>query len=875
MEQIKKLIEDSSRKITKAGADDLQTLAQLHSNFQDISQAVASLEDLAGNQIEAAQEASGAAADVIQSLIMREIEDTGSALENIRATVETLRELVGGSSDELGDSDYDSLPVAPEVIELPENVDEGIFKEFLSNQPHVLANLEAAILTAESDCTSDNCGLVKAILHNMKGETGLLGLDTIAAKCHDAETLIAEMPGEFPGEQLLATKDWLLQAINQLSGVKVSSSDSCEPEVSVPKVKAAVVTPEPAKVKEAPELAKESIEDLVIAESDIPLVNDFINESLEHLESAENNLLAIEENPHDKEMINAIFRAFHTIKGVAGFLNLKQIGSLAHVAENLLDLARKDELALKGTCVDVVFEAIDVTKHLLAMLSEAVEQNHAVPGYDKLDSLMERIKVCATGQNEQTPRLGELLVEEGVPRKDVNEALRQQRWEKPEKKVGEILVEKELVSPEMLEDTIKKQSLLKTKENDSQQRASGADTRKMATESTVKVSTGRLDSLINMVGELVIAESMVSQDITDHAETNQRLARNIRHLDKTIRDLQELSMSMRMVPVQGVFQKMARLVRDLSRKANKDVDFIMTGADTELDRNVVEAIADPLVHMIRNSVDHGIESPDIRLKAGKRATGTVELKAFHQGGNIVIEIRDDGKGLDREKILAKALDHGIIKEGQELTDSEVFNLIFHAGLSTAEKITDVSGRGVGMDVVRKNIESLRGRVDIDSKVGKGTVFSIRLPLTLAVIDGQVVTVGGEAFIIPTISIEQSLQPGADQISTMQGGKGELVKVRDSLLPVVRLHNLFNIETEMTEVCSGLVVVVADGNDRCCLLVDSLLGQQQVVIKSLGEFLGSIRGVSGGAIMGDGNVSLILDVPGLIKLSSREELCEMV
>lgn len=322
-------------------------------------------------------------------------------------------------------------------------------------------------------------------------------------------------------------------------------------------------------------------------------------------------------------------------------------------------------------------------------------------------------------------------------------------------------------------------------------------------------------------------------------------------------------MSMRMVPIAGVFQKMARLVRDLSRKADKKVDFVTEGEDTELDRSIVDKIADPLVHMIRNSVDHGIEPADDRKAAGKAVTGRIGLRAFHQAGNIVIEITDDGKGLDRDRILKKAIDNGIVEPDQELSDEEVFKLIFHAGLSTAQKVTSVSGRGVGMDVVRKNVESLRGKIDITSTQGKGTTFTIRMPLTLAIIDGQIVKIGDERFIIPITSIIESLRPTTEQISSVQG-QGELVIVRGQLMPLIRLYSLFDILPKSEDPAESLVVIVEENNNKCCLLVDELLGQQQVVIKSLGTGLGHVKSASGGAIMGDGRVSLILDVPGLIE-----------
>lgn len=555
---------------------------------------------------------------------------------------------------------------------------------------------------------------------------------------------------------------------------------------------------------------------------DVPLVLEFITESQSHVESAEAAVLQLEENPGDQEALSAIFRGFHTIKGVAGFLNLRQIGSLAHAAESLLDLCRHGKLQLEGAAVDVVLESIDLLKAMLASLDSAVKNNTAPAEPQKLPALLERLRQAAEGT----------------------------------------LPQKALAAPaEAATARAEEESAAKPLE------AKGASSGGTAAgEASVKVSTSRLDSLINMVGELVIAQSMVSQDVVKLAGSNQRVARNMVQLGKITRELQDLSMSMRMVPIQGVFQKMARLVRDLGRKAMKEIDFVVIGGETELDRNVVEAISDPLVHMVRNSVDHGIEPPGEREKAGKPRAGRVELKAYHQAGNIVIEIRDDGRGLNKSRILRKAIDAGIIRPDQQLSEQEIHNLIFHAGLSTAEKLTDVSGRGVGMDVVKRNVESLRGRIDIASTEGQGSLFTIRLPLTLAMIDGQIMRVGQEKYIVPITSIEQSIQPKASQLSTVQG-RGEMCMVRGELLPMFRLYRLFGVKPQAEDPTKALLVIVHDGQKRCGLLVDELLGQQQVVIKSLGEQLGHVAGISGGAILGDGNVSLILDVPGLIQMAS--------
>ena len=322
---------------------------------------------------------------------------------------------------------------------------------------------------------------------------------------------------------------------------------------------------------------------------------------------------------------------------------------------------------------------------------------------------------------------------------------------------------------------------------------------------------------------------------------------------------------MRMVPLKSTFQKMARLVRDVSTKAGKKVRLEVSGEETELDKTVIEEIGDPLVHIIRNSVDHGIEPQDERIAKGKPAEGLVRLNAFHKGGNIIIEIEDDGKGLCKDKLLKKAIEKGLVEESASLSDQQIYNLIFAAGFSTAEKVTDISGRGVGMDVVKKNVDRLRGKVDITTVEGKGTKISIKLPLTLAIIDGMIVQVGDEKYIIPMLSIEESIRPSKEQISTVQQ-RGEMLSIRGNLLPIVRLHNLYNVKPKKTNPWEALILIVEGEGQRCGVLVDDLLGQQQIVIKSLGEQFRNVRSVSGSAILGDGHVSLILDVGGIMNMA---------
>jgi two-component system chemotaxis sensor kinase CheA len=371
---------------------------------------------------------------------------------------------------------------------------------------------------------------------------------------------------------------------------------------------------------------------------------------------------------------------------------------------------------------------------------------------------------------------------------------------------------------------------------------------------------------VELVGELVIAQSLVSQHPDLANLRSRQLTRNLSQLSQIALELQKIAMSLRMVAIKGTFQKMIRLVRDLNAGTGKDVDLVISGEDTEMDRTMVEELADPLMHMIRNSVDHGIESPEKRAAAGKSAKGTVRLSAFHQGGSIVVEIADDGAGLNTKRILDKAVERGVVAPGAALSDSEIHDLIFAPGFSTAETITGISGRGVGMDVVKQNISKMRGKIEIDSTPGSGTTFRIFLPLTLAIIDGLIARVGEERYIFPTLSVCESFRPTPDMITRVQG-KGEVVKVRDRLRPILRLYSHFNVEPRTKDPCEGLLIVVESANQQRCVMVDELIGKQEVVIKSLDERFKSNRCLAGAAILGDGRVGLILDPRELVQIGA--------
>jgi len=393
--------------------------------------------------------------------------------------------------------------------------------------------------------------------------------------------------------------------------------------------------------------------------------------------------------------------------------------------------------------------------------------------------------------------------------------------------------------------------------------------RRSGVSSSIRVDTAKIDALINIVGEVVITQSMLGL-VGENFSMDQlaQLKRGLAQLERHTRDMQQSVMNIRMLPINFVFSRFPRLVHDISAKLNKKIDLKLVGESTEVDKAVVELINDPLVHLIRNSLDHGIEMPADRIAAGKPEVGTIELKAYHRGGHIVIEIIDDGRGLDKNKLISKAIEKGLINENSILNDKQAFELIFMPGLSTAESVTDISGRGVGMDVVRKNIQALGGNIEILSELGKGTIISIHLPLTLAIIDGQSVAVGEETYIVPLVSIIESVNITEDIINKV-AGKGETFKLRNQYIPIIRMHEIFNVQPkDKLRTNEGVIVVVERQGVLCGLFVDELLGPHQVVVKSLEANYRRIEGVSGATILGDGSVALILDVPGLVRLSSN-------
>ncbi|MBM4278789.1 MAG: chemotaxis protein CheA [Deltaproteobacteria bacterium] len=595
------------------------------------------------------------------------------------------------------------------------------------------------------------------------------------------------------------------------------------------------------------------------SEADPTLLGEFITESQDLIASAEVALLELENNPDNTEAVNTVFRAFHTIKGTSAFLGLDQISELSHRAESFLSRVRDKEIRCTRGYADLAFRSVDMLKDLIKIVQDALggEPMVAPDGLDDLIALLVEPEVAdifdEVGETEpaETPlRLGDILVAQGKADREEIEGAAIDRGDQP---IGLAIVRSGTASLTEVGRALRKQrSMVGTPP---------------AAESSVRVRTDRLDHLIEIVGELVIGHSMVAQDKTINSGNYLELQRKVNHTGKIVRQVQDLCMSIRMVPLKATVYRVARLVRDLARRREIMINFIPVGEDTEIDRNMVDLINDPLVHLIRNAVDHGIEPPAERERNGKPREGTLLLKAFHSGGNVVVEISDDGRGLDRGKIIEKAIAKGLIQSGKGMSDGEIVDLIFQPGFSTVDKVTDISGRGVGLDVVKKAVETLRGRVDVSSEFGKGSTFSVCLPLTMAITDGMLVKVGNQRYILPTINIDMSFRPDAEALSTV-AGRGETVIFKGKIMPIFRLHRLFEIEKAVEDPTRGLLVIIGDGNQRCALLVDELVEQQQVVAKSLGDGIGKVQGISGGAILGDGRVGLILDPQGIATLARQ-------
>lgn len=622
------------------------------------------------------------------------------------------------------------------------------------------------------------------------------------------------------------------------------------------------------------------------------ILEDFLVEAFELIEQIDQDLVELENNPEDLELLNRIFRVAHTVKGSSSFLSFDVLTALTHHMEDVLNKARRGDLKINHEVMDVVLESIDMMKTLLFSIRD--DGNDSDIGID-ISDICARLDVISQGKDlsavikeeSKTEQMVEdittpepIAEEEDIDYSNLSddeveaEIERLLKQKKEESKQKKALAKKETIAePKASKEETNPTNITKDFKEDN----AAAPIKKQAAsviEQTIRVEVKRLDHLMNLIGELVLGKNRLLK-IYDDVEERYEGEKFLEELNQVVSsvslvttDLQIAVMKTRMLPIAKVFNKFPRMVRDLSRELKKSIELEIAGEETELDKSIVEEIGDPLVHIIRNSCDHGIEDKNIRKMAGKPETGTIELKAYHEGNNIVIEIVDDGKGLDPQMLRSKSLEKGIIteREADTMSDKEALTLIFKPGFSTAASVTSVSGRGVGMDVVKTNIEKLNGIIDIDSEIGRGTIIKLKIPLTLAIIQALLVGVQEEYYAIPLASVLETVRIELDEIYTIEGKN--VLRLRDEVLSLVRLSDIFGVDTVYENNEHAYVVVIGLAESKLGVIVDSLVGQEEIVIKSMGDYLKGIDGIAGATIRGDGRVTLIIDVAALMGLAKN-------
>jgi two-component system chemotaxis sensor kinase CheA len=761
------------------------------------------------------------------------------------------------------------------------------------------------------------------LFHSMKGSAGFLELNNIAHVAHAAESLLdliragkIQMLPEHV-QYLCQSCDFAREAMDHvehalndqdmeasatyisellaraaedaLSAIRQQGAGACAATVVACDEAAEAVAPDNAELDELMQM-------LISPE----MLERFVQEADELLQNVEQGLLAWSDDKLDAEGIAELYRNVHSFKGNSGFFSFRDMEKLTHQMESLLDVAKEGGDFPNGSPAEALLGCLDALRAAVADISQGGKgEIENVQVYLELlfrhvpDSESGELSAEACGSasaggrlpetalqespasetaaghgNEDSnpvpasPRLiGEILVEEGLAsEEEIEEIIEEQR-----KPLGELLVARGKVQPEALAKALEIQkSGASTAAKAPVAQSAGKAKPAAMNRQDIRVDLAKLDDLINLIGEMVIAENMLLRSPDLEGLELDNFSKAAQQMSKIVRDLQEMAMIIRMVPVSGLFRRMIRLVHDLSVKSGKKVDLQLYGQETEVDKTVIEQITDPLVHLLRNSLDHGLETPAERLASGKAEKGVVKLSARHQEGEVWIEVEDDGRGLNREKILAKAIGKGLVAgDGSHLSDKEIYNLIFQPGFSTADKITDVSGRGVGMDVVKKNLEKIKGKIEVHSNPGRGSRMTLRIPLTLAIIDGMLVRIGASRCIVPLLAIREIFRPTPEDITVMPDGL-ELARVRESFHPVIYLDRLLDEPADYNTIEDGVLIVLEYQDKFLCLLVDEILGQQQTVIKGLSDYIGNVRIASGCTILGNGEVCLILDVATLIE-----------
>lgn len=607
------------------------------------------------------------------------------------------------------------------------------------------------------------------------------------------------------------------------------------------------------------------------------IVEDFLVESFEMIDQFDQDLIELENSPKDLELLNHIFRVAHTIKGSSSFLGFGVLTRLTHNMEDVLNKARKGDLEITHEVMDVILESVDLMKALLEAIKDTGSDDQGID----IEKSVKKLEAVSSGEFMEDILVGQ--PKEETKQEEGNEDYLHLSIEEVEAEIERLLAErqeqdrqkrqaKKLVqaNPQASQESEKKpEVIIKKFEGVKEERMPMT-----SIEQTVRVDVKRLDHLMNLIGELVLSKNRLLRihgDISDKYNSNtlsEELNQIVSSISTVTTDLQLAVMKTRMLPIVKVFNKFPRMVRDLARELGKNIELIMSGEETELDKSIIEEIGDPLVHIIRNSCDHGIESPEVRVEKGKSEVGKIVLKAYNEGNHIVIEIQDDGKGLDPEAIKAKALEKGLItdRDVATMSDKEAFALIFKAGFSTTATITNISGRGVGMDVVKTNIEKLNGIIDIESQLGLGTTLKLKIPLTLAIIQALIVGVQEEFYAIPLSSVLETVRISQEEIYTVDGKS--VLRLRDEVLPLVHMSSIFGIKNDFGGAKEIYVVIIGLVEQKIGMIVDCLIGQEEVVIKSLGEYLKNIQGIAGATVRGDGKITLIVDVVAIMEMGKN-------
>ncbi|MCO4782567.1 MAG: chemotaxis protein CheA [Candidatus Cloacimonetes bacterium] len=766
--------------------------------------------------------------------------------------------------------------------------DDELLDDFVNDSRDLLDEVEPTLLqfkslqnTQDSDENFQILNTVFRLFHSLKGSAGFLGFDNLVNVAHEAETLLdlyrssKQAPPMDQVDLLCLTCDLVRQ---MLASIKTDGNEQSHEESAnkqIVQLEKAIRITQGHEVEETIEVTEITIgseapsqdsqlqEDTFQFQMEITpeMIEVFVQEADDTLKIFEADILILNQFPDSEDCIQEAFREIHSMKGNAGFLGYKDVERVSHKAENLLeDIAEKNKVMNEEIC-EVLLEVSDILKAQVVLISNGEDSK-----IDNLQAILDKLDRVSGIEPQNS--IQEPIKEDITSKTSIHEPVNEDNEPSFEKAIEKPSSSKQNVPAPAIESIVEKTSVTEKPVPKKPKPKPKGNTKTEVKRQDIRVDLAKLDQLIDLVGELVIAEAMVINNPDLKGLDLENFEKAARHLSKISRDLQDTTLSIRMVPVAATFKKMIRLVHDLERKSHKKIQLLLSGEETEIDKTLIEQVSDPLVHIIRNSADHGIQTPEERRSHGKSETGTISLSAKHEEGEVWIIVEDDGQGLNRNKILQKAIEKDVISADDQLSDHEVWQLVFEPGFSTADQVSDISGRGVGMDVVRRNIEKLKGKIEIQNSPGVGCKMILKIPLTLAIIEGMLVEVGSRYYTVPLLSIRESLKPTKDNIHINPDGQ-EILSLRDSLIPIVRLHKLHKLEAKYDKLEDGILVIVESRKDIYALFVDALHGQHQTVIKPLSDYVGDIRGVSGCTILGNGDISLILDASTLIQIIQQD------